>query len=230
MHSILYARRSKPDTVLFYRMEWQLPVQKLEVGSIYIASPWLRESKHDIKSNPMSALSYIGAQFRLPSLSILFPPLPIVEYVPSSGRLVIDISETNLACTKLAAFQETILQSILCHQLAWFGTEYTIEEIRSKYTPIYKDNRLILHCPLTTYSGSHGPRVYAGGVWDTDYSQLKSGARIRVAVKLHGISYLYNKNNHVNLLAEVPEGVDTRATWNGKTRIQHKILGILLQT
>jgi hypothetical protein len=71
--------------------------------------------------------------------------------------------------------------------------------------------------------------VYAGGAWDTNYSHLQPGRRIRVAVKLHGISYLYNKNNHVNLLAEVPEGLDTRATWNGKTRIQHKILGILVQ-
>jgi len=212
-------------------MEWQLPVQKLEVGNIYIASPWLRESKHDSKSNPMSALSYIGSQFRMPSLSILFPPLPIVEYVPASGRLVIDISETNLACTKLAAFQETILQSIHFHQSAWFGTSYTIEEIRSKYTPIYKDNRLILHCPLTTYSGMNGAHVFVNGAWDTSYSHLQPGTRIRIAVKLYGLSYLYNKPNTVNLLAEVPEGVQNypTATWSGKTRIQHKIVGILVQ-
>ena len=216
--------------MLIYRMEWQLPVQKLEVGSIYIASPWLRESKHDVKSNPMSALSYIGSQFRLPSLSILFPPLPIIEYVPSSGRLVIDISETNLACTKLAAFQETILHFILSHQSAWFGTDYSIEEIRSRYTPIYKDNRLILHCPITTYSGTPGAPVYVNGAWDSSYSHLKPGTRIRVAVKMHGISYLYNKLNHVNLLAEVPEGVPVHGpTWSGKTRIQHKIMGILVQ-
>lgn len=220
--------RSKPDYVMIDRMEWQLPVQKLEVGSIYIASPWLRESKNDIKTNPMSALSYIGSQFRLPSLSILFPPLPIVEYVPTSGRLVIDISETSLACTKLAAFQETILQSILFHQSAWFGTDYSIEEIRSKYTPIYKDNRLILHCPVTTYSGSHGAPIYVNGAWDSSYSHLKPGSRIRVAVKLHGISYLYNKPNHINLLAEVPQPA-LAATWNGKTRIQHKIMGMMIQ-
>jgi hypothetical protein len=213
-------------------MEWQLPVQKLEVGNIYIASPWIRESKHDNKSNPMSALSYIGSQFRMPSLSILFPPLPIVEYVPATGRLVIDISETNLACTKLAAFQETILQSILFHQSAWFGTSYTIEEIRSKYTPIYKDNLLIFHCPQTTYSGMNGARVYANGSWDTSYAQLQPGKRIRIAVKFYGISYLYNKMNQVNLLAEVPEGVQTHhsPTWSGKTRIQHKIMGIVLQS
>jgi hypothetical protein len=211
-------------------MEWQLPVQKLEVGSIYIASPWIRESKHETKSNPMSALSYIGSHFRMPSLSILFPPLPIIEYVPATGKLVIDISETNLACTKLAAFQETFLQSILCHQSAWFGTNYSIEEIRSKYTPIYKDNRLILHCPVTTYSGANGAHVYVNGSWETSLTHLQPGKRIRVAVKLHGISYLYHKPNHVNLLAEVPEGVPAPAqTWSGKTRIQHKIMGILVQ-
>jgi hypothetical protein len=212
-------------------MEWQLPVQKLEVGSIYIASPWLRDTKVDHKTNPMSTLSYIGSQFRMPSLSILFPPLPIVEYVPSAGRLVIDISETSLACTKLAAFQETILQSILCHQSAWFGTKYSIEEIRSKYTPIYKDNRLIFHCPITTYSGSAGAPIYANGEWNTPHTYLKPGMRVRIAVKMHGLSYLYNKPNHVNLLAEVPEGMqlDTTPVWSGKTRIQHKIMGILVQ-
>ena len=57
---------------------------------------------------------------------------------------------------------------------------------------------------------------------------LKPGTRIRVAVKLHGISYLYNQTT-VNLLAEVPEGVQPKTSWSGKTRIQHKIVGILIQ-
>lgn len=213
-------------------MEWQLPVQKLEVGSIYIASPWLRESKYDTKVKPISSLSYIGSQFRMPSVSILFPPLPVVEYNASTGKLIIDISETSLACTKLAAFQETILQSILCHQTAWFGTEYGIEEIRSKYIPIYKDNRLILHCPITTFSGTHGPPIYVNNEWKTSShdTYLKPGVRIRVAVKLHGISYLYNQHSHVNLLAEIPEGNSHKPSfWSGKTRIQHKIVGILMQ-
>jgi len=208
-------------------MEWQLPVQKLEVGSIYIASPWLRESKE--KTSPISSLSYIGSHFRMPSVSILFPPLPIIDYNASSGKLVIDISETSLACTKLAAFQETILQSILCHQAAWFGTSYSIEEIRSKYTPIYKDNRLILHCPVSTFSGTPGAPLYVNGEWKTGSNEtyLTAGTRIRVAVKLHGISYLYHPTS-INLLAEVPEGVQPKTAWSGKTRIQHKIVGILV--
>jgi len=212
-------------------MEWQLPVQKLEVGNIYIASPWLRESKYDAKYKPISSLSYIGAQFRMPSVSILFPPLPVVEYVASTGKLVVDMSETSLACIKFSAFQETILQSIMCHQAAWFGSEYSIEEIRSKYIPIYKDNCLILHCPMT-YQGARGPPMYANGKWafSEHDTHLKPGARVRIAVKLHGISYLYsNAPPPINLLAEVPEGRQVVSTWSGKSRVQHKIMGIIVQ-
>jgi len=213
-------------------MEWQLPIQKLEVGNIYIASPWLRESRNDSKYKPISSLSYIGTQFRMPSLSVLFPPLPVIEYVPFSGKLVIDISETSLACIKLTAFQETILQSIRCHQSAWFGSSYSIEEIRSKYIPIYKDNRLILHCHM------NGPPVYANNEWSSEPidTHLKPGVRVRVAVKMYGISYLYNQTP-INLLAEVPEeeGQEQKQqqqqlpTWSGKSRIQHKVMGILVQ-
>lgn len=212
-------------------MEWQLPVQKLEVGNIYIASPWLRESKHDVKYKPISPLSYIGAQFRMPSVSILFPPLPVVEYTPSTGKLVVDMSETSLACIKFSAFQETILQSILCHQNAWFGSDYSIGEIRSKYIPIYKDNHLILHCPMT-YQGDRGPPIYVGRKWSySDHdTYLNPGTRVRIAVKLHGISYLYSHPQQpINLLAEVPEGRSVTPTWSGKSRIQHKIMGIIVQ-
>jgi hypothetical protein len=117
-------------------MEWQLPIQKVEIGNIHIGSPWAREQRRELISKPMAPLSYFGTQFRLPFVSLLFPPLPIVEYNPVTGKLVLDMSETNLACIKLSTFQETLVNAIVYHQHGWFKSEFKKEDVKGGFQPI----------------------------------------------------------------------------------------------
>jgi hypothetical protein len=68
-------------------------------------------------------------------------------------------------------------------------------------------------------SGSEHMRsipIYKDGVWKKCFSSddFKVGNRIRVAVKIHGISFLNRKDGDIK--------------WSGKCRLQHRILGIIV--
>jgi len=201
-------------------MEWQLPIQKVEIGNINIGSPW-STGKGRGDQKPMAPLSYFGSQFRLPFLSILFPPLPVMEYIPGTGKLVLDMYETNLASIKLTTLQETLMNAILYHQMGWFKSEFSKDDIKQGFQPIIQDNHLILHCPYTDANvpcriAYKNVPVFKNGEWGAfSPDDLKVGTRIRVAVKIHGISFL-NRN-------DTPE-------WSGKCRLQHRILGIIIQS
>ena len=186
-------------------MEWLLPVQKLEIGNVNIGSPWARESRKEYEQKPMAPLSYFGTQFRIPFVSVLFPPLGVVEYNPLTGKLVMDMAGNNLTCIKLGALQDTLLGAICYHQAAWFKSEFSKEDVKVGFQPLYSDNRLHLFCPQTA-------RFFKDGQWNTSCDMV-AGCKIRVAVKLHGISFLTR-----------PDG-----SWSGRCRFQHRILGIIMQ-
>ena len=192
-------------------MEWQLPIQKVELSHINIGSPWARDKYNNQK--PMAPLSYFGPQFRLPFITLLFPPLPIVEYIPQTGRLVLDMSGSALACIKLNTLQETIVNAVLYHQHTWFKTDFSKEEVKGGFQPIIERNQIILHCPSTV----RNIPVYKDGKWlqsgSVDPQELlKPGMRIRVATKLHGISFLTK-----------PDSLE----WTGRCRLQHRIQGMI---
>ena len=193
-------------------MEWQLPIQKLEIGNINIGNPWARERK-EYAMKPMAPLSYFGTQFRIPFVSLVFPPLPIIEYNATNGKLVLDMSGTHLACIKLNTLQETLVNAIVYHQNGWFKSDFTKDDVKGGFQPIFNDGHIILHCP-SQGAGVRNVPFYTGGKWHESLKtgDLVAGRRIRVAVKIHGISFLTNA-----------EG------WTGRCRLQHRVLGIIAQ-
>jgi hypothetical protein len=215
-------------------MEWQLPIQKVEISNINIGNPWAR-GERSFTQKPMAPLSYFGTQFRMPFITFLFPPLPIIEYNAHTGKLVLDMSSTNLACIKLNTLQETIINAIIYNQQAWFRSEYTKDQIRDGFQPIIEGQNLILHCPAAVKN------VPVYGIKNGQQFQpdnLKPGVRIRVATKIHGISFL-TKSSDSNRRTE--SGDSNRRTesgdsnrndeisWSGKCRLQHRIQGIIFQ-
>ena len=196
-------------------MEWTIPIQKLELGYINIGHRWTYKPRRgDYIQKPMAPLSYFGPQFRLPSLSILFPPLTIVEHNHITGKLVLDMGESNLASIKLQALQQTLVTSILYHQASWFNSSFKEQEIQAGFIPIFQDNKLILHCPIVE-TMNKGIPSYSRGVWSKNISgnDIQPGSRVRIAVKIHGISFLHNSPNDLR--------------WSGRCRLQHRITGII---
>ena len=173
-------------------MEWQLPVQKVEIGSINIGNPW-NSLKKNYSTDPLAPLSYFGTQFRLPCVALLFPPLQVSEYNSTSGRLVLNMFDVNLANIKMNILQETIINAVLYHQVAWFNASYTKEQIKEGFTPLIEGNSLVLK-----YKDSP--------------IELTHGMRIRVAVKIHGISF-----------------TSADGGWSGKCHMHHSVTRIILQ-
>ena len=207
-----------------------MPIQKVEIGNINIGSPWARlgygESRDHV-SKPMAPLSYFGTQFRLPFVSLLFPPLAIAEYNAATGKLVLDMSDSNLASIKLNTLQDTIINAIVYHQSGWFKTEFRKEEIAAGFQPIILNNQLHLYCPSDSAAGTTASSLEASAPtvrsipffkdkgWNNAFSaeEFKAGTRLRVAVKIHGISFLLG-----------PTG-----QWTGRCRLQHRVIGIIYQ-
>lgn len=217
-------------------MEWQIPIQKVEIGNIHMSNPWGRHGGTSgagaAQQKPMVPLSYFGTQFRMPFMSILFPPLSVIEYSPASGRLVLDMGISPLACIKLNTLQETLINAIVGHQESWFQTHFTKEEVKDGFQPMIEHHHIVLHCPL--YMGAKGGmtiplyRASTAEVKDGSNaveekttrkavqtaltpSDLRPGQRIRVGVKIHGISFLTNQAGH----------------WTGRCRLQHRVQGVI---
>lgn len=196
-------------------MEWQLPIQKMELSNIHVANPWGRGG-NQMNQKPLAPLSYFGTHFRLPFITLLFPPLQIVNYNSTSGRLELDMSISSLACIKLNTFQETLINAILYHQQAWFKTEFSKEDVKGGFQPMIENNHILLHCPMTA---QNVPIYKKETGWSPNFTpaDLKVGQRIRVAIKIHGISFLTRPDK------------SGEQVWTGRCRLQHRIQGIIMQ-
>ncbi len=209
-------------------MEWQLPIQKVEIGNINIGSPWARLSHGESAQKPMAPLSYFGTQFRLPFVSLIFPPLPVIEYNSATGKLVLDMFESSLASIKLNTLQDTIVNAISYHQAGWFKSDFSKDDIVRGFQPIIQDNHLHLHCPSPSPMSEHIRciPIFKDGQWKKlTADDLKLGTRVRVAVKIHGISFLNREQVGCKHLAT--GGNDGDVKWSGKCRLQHRILGFI---
>ena len=208
-------------------MEWQLPIQKVEIGNINIGSPWARLSQGDTIQKPMAPLSYFGTHFRLPFISLIFPPLPVIEYNTTTGKIVLDMFESSLASIKLNTLQDTIVNAIAYHQAGWFKSEFSKDDIVRGFQPIIQDNHLHLHCPFFVSDHARSIPIFKDGEWKKlSEGDLKVGTRIRVAVKIHGISFL--SKSAVAPLQPSANRNDTDMKWSGKCRLQHRILGFIV--
>jgi hypothetical protein len=102
--------------------------------------------------------------------------------------------DVNLANIKMNILQETIINAVLYHQVEWFNTNYTKEEIKSGFTPLIQGNSLVLK-------------------YKESPIELTHGMRIRVAVKIHGISFKSSDGG-----------------WSGKCDMYHTVSRIVTQT
>ena len=197
-------------------MEWCVPLQKLEIGKINIGGLVTRVNR---EKKPMVPLSYVDGQVTMPVLTILLPHLVIDSYNPANGRLELAMM-TNWVSSKLTAIQTSLLEIICASQVSWFGTsKFSREEVYRLFQPMVEGNKLHLYCPSTLQEkrkGMNGIRVWKDDVWVEDVQPgfLSRGQIVRVTLQIQGISLQMGMNDTL---------------WTGRARLQHRILGILVQ-
>ena len=197
-------------------MEWCVPLQKLELNKISVGSLITRVNR---EKKPMVPLSYVDGQVTMPVLTILLPHLIIDSYNPANGRLELAMM-TNWIASKLTAIQTSLLEVICASQVAWFGTsKFSREEVYRLFQPMVEGNKLHLDCPSTLQEkrkGMNGIRIWRDGMWVEDVQPgfLTRGQIVRVTLQIQGMSLQMGIND---------------TSWTGRARLQHRILGILVQ-
>ena len=212
-------------------MEWCVPLQKLEVGKVHLGPLYSQQQQQQQTTigrgqrdkKPIAPLGYVDGQTILPSLNILLPILTVQSYNAQTGRLEVSL-ENSFSIGKLQALQQTLLNAITVYQQSWFGSNhFSHDEILHSFQPMIENNVLHLYCPVISRPVSEEQRKYSGNltrIWVNNEWQdgllpgvLKSGQRIRIALQIQGIS-LQLQNDQ----------------WTGRSRLQHRILGILIQS
>lgn len=185
-------------------MEWAVPIQKLEVGKVHVGA-----LQGNVK--PLTPLSYRDGHYILPHLNLLLPTMTIQEYNPASGKLVLSLEDQTPVAAKLLALQETLLATVYLHQRQWFAdAEKPREVLSALFQPFVQTDGLSLFCPLQTQEKRQGISLWKDGAWKKLQSsgQLQKGDRIRVGLRLQGISYQTNAQT---------------GAWTGRFRVQHRI-------
>lgn len=198
-------------------MEWCIPLQKLELGKIKLGTLAIRPNR---EKKPMIPLSYTDGQVNMPVLTLLLPHLTVDSYNSANGRLEL-LLETSMIETKLKSIQESLLTTLGNAQISWFGKrEFSYDDIYSLFQPMVEGNKLHLYCPSTLVEKRKGNgviKLWKDGAFIEGVRPglLVQGQRVRVALQLQGISLQLGLTDN---------------QWTGRSRLQHRVVCILIQT
>jgi hypothetical protein len=164
-----------------------VPYQALEIGNIH-----LTYFTADRYGKSIAKLLYKDPSIDFQDLSILSPPLKVIEYNSEITRLSLDLKDHPQFQIKLLTFQEYLTSTLHMHQNSF---NITKDDIRSLFTFLISGSTLNLYTyPNTTVKKNDGTTV--------KISEVKNGDTIRCIIRIQGITT--TKNNKYRLVHSVP--------------------------
>jgi hypothetical protein len=162
-----------------------IPYQALEVGNIHLTL-----FQTDKYGKSIARLSYKDNSIDFQDVSILTPPLRIIDYNPESSRLRLDLSDQHLFQVKFNMLQEYLISTFYIHQQSFLGFSKEMHEtIRDHFHFLLNDNVLSLYIfPTTLVKKSDGTTCKV--------SDLQSGDTIRSIIRLQGVSQIWNNRDN----------------------------------
>lgn len=159
-----------------------IPYQALEVGNIHL-TPF----QIDKYGKSLARLSYKDNSIDFNDVSILTPPIKIIDYNSENSRLRLDLSDQFNFQTKLFTLQEYLISTFYIHQQSFLNQRAeSQEQIRSLFNFLLNDNILCLYVfPTFTVKKQDGSTC--------KIADLKPGDLIRCVVRLQGVSSIYSK-------------------------------------
>lgn len=156
-----------------------IPYQALEIGNIHL-SPF----QDDKYGKSVARLSYKDNSLDFQDVSILSPPLKIIDYNPENSRLRLDLSGQSNFQVKLNTLQEYLVSTFFVHQQSFLNcNSETHDTIRQLFHFLLEDSTLSLYVFPTTPVKKINNTV-------TSVSELQSGDIIRCVIRLQGISQI----------------------------------------
>ncbi len=163
-----------------------IPYQGLQVGNIHL-SPF----QTDKYGKPLAKLSYKDSSIEFQDVTILSPPLKIIDYNPETSRLRLDVSDQSIFQVKLNTLQEYLVSTFFVHQKSFLTFDATNDDIRGLFNFLLNGTVLSLYI-FPSFNIKKEDLSYA------KVADLKPGDTIRCIIRFTGISQVRNKNG-INL-------------------------------
>ena len=159
-----------------------IPHQAFEIGNIHV-TPF----QVDRFGKTIARLSYKDNSIDFQDVSILSPPLRVIDYNSETSRLRVDLTDQPQFHIKMHTLHEYLISTFYTHQQSFLNiTNRPYEAIRHLFYFLLDHTALSLFIYPTvsvkTQTGTY--RV----------SDLKAGDMIRCVVRLQGISQLFHRN------------------------------------
>jgi hypothetical protein len=159
-----------------------IPYQALEIGNIHL-TPF----QSDKYGKSIAKLSYKDNSIDFQDVSILTPPLKVIDYNPENSRLRIDLNDQFYFQVKLNTLQEYLASTFYVHQQSFLSRRnVSHDDIRELFHFLLTDFTLCLYIfPTALIKKKDGTTCKV--------SQLKPGDTIRCIIRIQGISQINNK-------------------------------------
>jgi hypothetical protein len=159
-----------------------IPYQALEIGNIHL-TPF----QADKYGKAVARLSYKDNSIDFQDVSILTPPLKVIDYNPENSRLRIDLSDQSNFQIKINTLQEYLISTFYVHQQSFLNQKNdSRDNIRDLFHFLLDNSIICLYIfPTTIIKKSDGTT--------SKVSDLVQGDYIRCIIRLQGISQVRGK-------------------------------------
>jgi hypothetical protein len=159
-----------------------IPYQALEISNIHL-TPF----QADKYGKAIARLSYKDASIDFQDVSILTPPLKVVDYNSENSRLRIDLSDQFNFQVKLNTLQEYLVSTFYVHQQSFLNQKNEpTDNIRQLFHFLLEGSSLSLYIFPTSI-------VRKADNTTCKVSDLMPGDIIRCVIRLQGISQVRGK-------------------------------------
>jgi hypothetical protein len=159
-----------------------IPFQALDIGYIHL-SPF----QADKYGKAVARLSYKENSIDFQDVSILSPPIKVIDYNPENSRLRLDLSEQFNFQVKLNTLQEYLVSTFFVHQQSFLNcSSETHDTISELFHFLLEDSTLSLYVFPTSLIKKADNTIIK-------VSELQTGDIIRCVIRLQGISQVRNK-------------------------------------
>ena len=158
-----------------------IPYQAFEVGNIHI-TPF----QMDRFGKTIARLSYKDHSIDFQDVSILSPPLTVLDYHPETSRLRLDLSDHHMFQVKMNTLHEYLISTIYVHQQSFLNQKNRSYDFVKRLFYFLLDGSVLslFIYPAVQVKKQNGAHC--------TISDLKKGDVIRCVIRLQGISQILN--------------------------------------
>ena len=159
-----------------------IPFQALEIRNIHL-TPF----QADKYGKAVARLSYKDPSIDFQDVSILTPPLTVIDYNPENSRLRLDLSDQPTFLSKLHTLQEYLVSTFYVHQQSFLNQKNeSSDSIRQLFHFLLEGSILSLYIFPTSIVKNNNNSA-------CKVSELVPGNIIRCVIRLQGISQIRGK-------------------------------------